>query len=499
MANEGASYSVDEALVTMGFGKFQYLVLIYAGVGWTSEAMEMMLLSFVGPAVESQWSLGSKQQSLITSVVFAGMLVGAYTWGLISDKYGRRKGFLFSAMVTSAAGLLSAFAPNYTALIIFRCLVGFGLGGCPVLLSWFLEFVPAPRRGTWMVIFQAFWTVGTILEAALAWIVMPKLGWRFLLGFSALPSFLLLIFYPMTPESPRYFCLKGKKQEALKILGKIGKLNKRELPPGVLITDNEIELQGQTLPLEGGREEEQVIAPPKLKDSDMGVFQSLFMLLSRKLIRSTLLLWMVFIGNAFSYYGLVLLTTELNNKSNTCHSAQVQPKKSGTSINYKDVFITSFAEMPGLVLAALIIDRFGRKFSMAVVFFICCIFLLPLIVHRSDTVTTTLLFGARACIMATFTIVYIYAPEIYPTSIRSTGVGVASSMGRIGGMICPLVAIGLVHGCHQTLAILLFVGVVLVSGICVLFFPFDTKGIELADTISSNKFEKPKTVKLEEL
>lgn len=84
-------YTIDEALVSMGFGNFQIFVLVYAGMGWISEAMEMMLLSFVGPAVQSAWSLSPHQESLITSVVFAGMLVGAYSWGIVSDKYGRRQ------------------------------------------------------------------------------------------------------------------------------------------------------------------------------------------------------------------------------------------------------------------------------------------------------------------------------------------------------------------------------------------------------------------------
>ncbi|KAL2943281.1 Organic cation/carnitine transporter 7 [Bienertia sinuspersici] len=90
MADKKLAYTVDDALVTMGFGKLQYLVLAYAGMAWVSEAMEMMILSFVGPALKSAWKLSSAQESMITTVVFAGMFVGAYSWGLVSDKYGRR-------------------------------------------------------------------------------------------------------------------------------------------------------------------------------------------------------------------------------------------------------------------------------------------------------------------------------------------------------------------------------------------------------------------------
>lgn len=76
--------------MAMGFGKFQVLVLGYAGMAWISEAMEMMLLSFVGPALSSSWGLSANQQALLTTVVFAGMLVGAYSWGIVSDRHGRR-------------------------------------------------------------------------------------------------------------------------------------------------------------------------------------------------------------------------------------------------------------------------------------------------------------------------------------------------------------------------------------------------------------------------
>ncbi|XP_071720227.1 organic cation/carnitine transporter 7 isoform X2 [Rutidosis leptorrhynchoides] len=490
MGDEAQTYSVDDALAAVGFGKFQMLVLAYAGMGWISEAMEMMLLSFVGPALQSAWNLSSREESMITSVVFAGMLVGAYSWGVVSDKHGRRKGFLITATVTSVAGLLSALAPNYYTLIILRCLVGIGLGGGPVLSSWFLEFIPAPSRGTWMVVFSAFWTVGTIFEASIAWFVMPTLGWRWLLAFSSLPSSLLLLFYQVVPESPRYLCLKGRTTEALTILEKVAKTNGKTLPPGVLISDQVIELNEKSTE----SEDAQHLLPqtnnytdekPEMIDHSKKSVSTIALLFSPELIKPTLLLWVVFFGNAFSYYGLVLLTTELHNGRNTC--APIELQSPHEEISYKDVFITSFAEFPGLIISAFTIDKLGRKRSMSTMFFLCCIFLLPLVFHQPQVVTTGLLFMARICITTTFTVVYIYAPEIYPTSVRTTGVGMGSSVGRIGGMICPLVAVGLIHGCHQTTAILLFEFVIFVSGVCVLMFPFETSGRELTDATAPEK------------
>lgn len=94
MDGENLVYTVDEALASVGFGKFQGLVLVYAGLAWFADAMEVMILSFVGPAVKSQWDLSSSQESLLSTAVFGGMLIGSFFLGLVSDHHGRKQAII---------------------------------------------------------------------------------------------------------------------------------------------------------------------------------------------------------------------------------------------------------------------------------------------------------------------------------------------------------------------------------------------------------------------
>ncbi|PIN12692.1 Synaptic vesicle transporter SV2 (major facilitator superfamily) [Handroanthus impetiginosus] len=453
MGDSDTVYTLDEALSTIGFGKYQFLLLAYGALGWVAEAMEMMILSFVGSAVQSEWHLSPGQKSLISTVVFAGMLVGAYFWGLISDNYGRKKGILGVVTVTAGAGLLSALSPNYTSLIILRSIAGVGLGGMHIFTSWFLEFVPTPNRGAWMIVFSSFWTVGTIFEAALAWIITPNFGWRWLVALSSGPSFIVLVLYCLAPESPRFLCMKRRTNEAHKILQKAALLNGTTLQIGMLVP---YQNQGQNCEFEAS-ENTNLLSPGVDKTFNRkACSSSVFTLFSPKLIRTNILLWFLYFGNTFSYYGIILLTSELSGDQSKCKAITLHSVKSQNASLYTDVFITSLAEVPGIIFSVFIVDRVGRKLSMIIMFILATLLLLPLLIHQNEIVTTTSLFGARAFVSATFGVACIYAPEVYPTNIRATAVGIATGIGRIGGLICPLVAVGLVNNCQQTYAVILF-------------------------------------------
>ncbi|EEC82301.1 hypothetical protein OsI_26552 [Oryza sativa Indica Group] len=478
---EEETYTTDDALTRAGFGRFQALVLAYACVGWVAEAMEVMLLSFVGPSVKAEWGVSGAAEGLVSSVVFAGMLIGACLGGLISDRYGRRIGFLSTAVVTGIFGLLSAFSPNYASLLVLRFVVGLGLGAGHVLSTWFIEFVPAAKRGTWMVVFHCSWTVGTILEALLAWAVMPVLGWRWLLALSSAPCFILFIFFPVTPESPRYLCSVGRTMDARVILEKIARMNNSSLPPGILtyastrridkvLDDSETAL---LITEDGGS------GIDEHTSSKPGGITALRESWSYDLIRSTFLLWFVYLANYFAYYGVILLTSELSNGQRRCASVGInfmQPKDANL---YRDVLVTSLAEFPGLVLAALLVDRIGRKVSLGIMLLLSCAFLAPLAVHLGQGSVTTLLFCARTCIMGGFAVLYVYTPEIYPASSRNTGVGITSSFGRIGSIVSPVVTVSLSENCRQKEAVFFMDLMLFLAAVACALIPLETKGRQI--------------------
>jgi len=174
--------------------------------------------------------------------------------------------------------------------------------------------------------------------------VMPVLGWRWLLALSSTPCFGLLIFFPLTPESPRYLCSRGRTMDATVILERIARMNKGTLPPGVLTyrpenhVDNNLGTpETALLIVEDNAGIEEDISS---KSSGIVAFQALW---SYDLIRSTFLLWFIYLANYFTYYGVILLTSELSNGRRTCASVRTHLMQPNSGNLYRDVLVTSLA------------------------------------------------------------------------------------------------------------------------------------------------------------
>ncbi|CAK0787220.1 hypothetical protein CVIRNUC_010436 [Coccomyxa viridis] len=441
------TFSIGEALDHIGFGRFHVMLLFYCGCAWAADAVEMMLLSFLGPAVKCMWNITPNQESLITSIVFCGTMVGAYSWGVLGDAKGRRVGFFGTAIFTFIFGLLSAASPNYMALVVLRGLMGLGLGGAPVAFALFLELVPSARRGVLMVTLQGFWTVGSMLEAGLAWAMLSRYGWRWLVAASSVPLLLLMLLYPLLPESPYWLLATGRTREVRMLLQRIARMNGRDLPPGRLQPSAQAGAKegdagkAGVAGMDGSPSKGQRLGSRALQPL-MGLAGALKPLMKGPLRRTTLLLMFIWFTNALCYYGLVLLTTSLHAQASE-NSCSPDGKLVLADRDLKDIFVASTAELPGLIIAALVMDVFGRKWPLALSQLAIGLSTgLLMVTSRAETL---LLFAGRAASMGSFAILYVYTPEVFPTRLRSFGLGVNNAMSRIGAIISPYVAVALVE------------------------------------------------------
>uniref|UniRef100_A0A3B1IXL5 Synaptic vesicle 2-related protein n=1 Tax=Astyanax mexicanus TaxID=7994 RepID=A0A3B1IXL5_ASTMX len=409
------TFMVEDAVEAIGFGTFQWKLSILTGLSWMADAMEMMILSILAPQLHCEWRLPSWEVALLTSVVFIGMMISSSLWGNISDKYGRKTGLKMSVLWTLFYGILSSFAPIYGWILFLRALVGFGIGGAPQSVTLYAEFLPMRSRATCILLIEVFWALGTVFEVLLAILVMPTLGWRWLLALSTIPLFIFAILCFWLPESARYDVLSGNQEKALNTLKRIATENKVPMPLGKLIV---------------ARQEER----GKIKDLFLPHFRW-----------TTILLWFIWFSNAFSYYGLVLLTTELFQEGGACGGIKAEPRcnlecKYLNSDDYKDLLWTTLSEFPGLLVTLWAIDRLGRRKTMALCFLFFSLCIVPLYACVGRTSLTVLIFIARAFIAGGFQAAYVYTPEVYPTATRALGLGTSSGMARVGALITPFVA-----------------------------------------------------------
>ncbi|KAG8010694.1 Synaptic vesicle 2-related protein [Nibea albiflora] len=199
------------------------------------DAMEMMLLSILGPQLHCEWKLPSFMVAIITSVVFAGMGIGSPVWGNIADMYGRKISLILCMVWTMYFGLLTSFAPVYGWLLFLRGLVGFGIAGAPQSVTLYSEFLPVKARGICIMLIAMFWALGAVFEVLLALLIMPTLGWRWLVGLSTLPMAVFICLSFWLPESPRFDLLSGNKDKALATLARIAKDNGTAMPQGTIV------------------------------------------------------------------------------------------------------------------------------------------------------------------------------------------------------------------------------------------------------------------------
>ena len=289
--SSSVAMTVDEVIELIGIGPFQYLLIAVAGMALIGDASEMMLLSFLGPIVQCFFGVDDpEQEAILTTIVFIGMSIGGLSFGALADRVGRRVGLLSTALFCSIGGVASALSATFGVLLFFRFCVGVGLGGVAVAYSYALEFIPAKNRGKAGVLLQSFWTVGTLIQAILTWVSFNALGWRWVVALSAIPIFILLLLFSRLPESPRYLALKG---DHVKCKDTLCKMATRNGTMSRVPHKSDLTIKTRSV------------------HAERTILQNYQEAFSKGFRRDTILLLIIWFANAFVYYGLVLLTTEL--------------------------------------------------------------------------------------------------------------------------------------------------------------------------------------------
>ncbi|XP_067629123.1 synaptic vesicle 2-related protein isoform X3 [Eurosta solidaginis] len=435
-------YTVQQVVNLLGFGWFHVKLSLLVGLCWMADSMEITLLSIIGPTIQCEWNILTYQKAMMTAMVFLGMLISPPFWTQLSDRYGRKSALTLCGILLVLYNMLSSVAPNFIWLFILQGLVGFSIGCIPQSVTLYAEFLPSKHKGKCVVLMDCFWALGACFEIVLALAVYPNFGWRWLLGLSAAPLLLFTILTPWLTESAKYHTLNGNCEKAFHVLKQIAKDNNRQMVTGRLAADYDISPTVQIRAL-----------------------------LKSELRKVTLLLWFLWVSCAFCYYGLVLISVELILKDRD-QTQNTDCVKFNTT-DFMDLLWITFSEFPGIFSTITLIKRHGKKKTMALQFllFAGCVAILSLI--KSRIYITLMLFIARGVISGLFQAAYIYTPEIYPNSLRSTGVGGCSSIARFGAIATPFVSQVLFYN-SSSIALNIYGFVALLSAVACFILPDGT-------------------------
>jgi MFS transporter, SHS family, lactate transporter len=182
-------------------------------LGWSLDALDFFLLTFVLTPVGRDFGRTIPQITFAITLTLMMRPVGAFVFGLLGDKFGRRIPLIADIIFYSLMELLTAFAPNFTIFLVLRALFGIGMGGEWGLgASLAMESLPTKARGLFSGILQQGYAFGYLLAALVYWIVFPHFGWRGLFITGALPALLVVYIRARVPESPVWERHRGQKQ-----------------------------------------------------------------------------------------------------------------------------------------------------------------------------------------------------------------------------------------------------------------------------------------------
>jgi MFS transporter, putative metabolite:H+ symporter len=400
----GAAEAVHARMEALPLSRWHLKARIIVGSATFFDAVDTVAIGLVLPVIGQAWHLMPGEIGWLISGGFLGQMIGAIGFGRLAERIGRISTIMITTAIFALGGIASAFAVGFASMIVLRMLQGLGLGAeVPVAAAYINEIAPAKKRGSFVLLYEFVFAVGIVVAGLVGRWAIPAWGWQSLFLIGSVPPLVALFFMRMLPESPRWLTRRGRTSEAEAAVSRI---------------EQEIRASGQQISLP------QAVAPSGPAGS--GTWGELF---SPRYRARTLLIWTIWITIGFISWPLTIwLPTIYRN---------VYKVSLEQALNYG--MINNFIIMVATLSCALLIDRTGRRAWFTGAFTLagaalCLLGVLGASSAESVFVLTGLtLFGITSLNLA----IYLYTPELYPTRLRTQGVGVALAWSRVAAMIAP--------------------------------------------------------------
>uniref|UniRef100_A0A8C7FYQ7 Synaptic vesicle glycoprotein 2A n=1 Tax=Oncorhynchus kisutch TaxID=8019 RepID=A0A8C7FYQ7_ONCKI len=320
---EELAQQYETILQECGHGKFQWTLYFVLGLALMADGVEIFVVGFVLPSAEKDMCLSEESKGMLGLIVYLGMMVGAFVWGGLADRIGRRQSLLICLSINSVFSFFSSFVQGYSTFLFCRLLSGVGIGGSiPIVFSYYSEFLAQEKRGEHLSWLCMFWMIGGIYASAMAWAIIPHYGWSFQMGsayqFHSWRVFVLVCAFPSVaaiaslttmPESPRFFLENGKHDEGWMILKQVHDTNMRAKghPEKVFsVTTIKTVKQMDELVDMGG--DISTLRRYKLKLTSLfhQVRSNFLAIFNPEYRRTTFMMMAVWFTMSFSYYGLTV-------------------------------------------------------------------------------------------------------------------------------------------------------------------------------------------------
>lgn len=390
--------NINELIDKASFTSFHWKVLIWCLLIIIFDGYDLVIYGVALPLLMQQWSLTAVEAGLLASAALFGMMFGAMIFGTLSDKLGRKKTILICVTLFSGFTFIGAFAKGPTEFAILRFIAGLGIGGVmPNVVALMTEYAPKKIRSTLVAIMFSGYAIGGMTSALLgAWLV-KDMGWQIMFLLAGIPLLLLPLIWKFLPESLAFLVKSNQSEQAKSIVSKIA-------PQTQVNANTQLVLNESTT----------TEAPVRALFQQGRTF-------------STFMFWIAFFMCLLMVYALGSWLPKL----------MLQAGYSlGASMLF--LFALNIGGMVGAIGGGALADRFHLKPVITIMFIIGSAALILLGINSPQFILYSLIAIAGAATIGSQILLYTFVAQFYPTALRSTGMGWASGIGRIGAIIGPV-------------------------------------------------------------